>query len=314
MISSGRRRPRSRRRHRRRTSPSKARPGLRPVHPPPRARLGGRPLHRTPAAAWRGARRRPADPTVGMGTADPVRPRWSASTATWPPPATGGRSVVVGGRRPPGVSGAGSTSDRVTGVDNAWPVAREEIFGPSAWSSPLPTRPTPPVRIANARPSALSGAVFSRAPAPPTSSPAAWHRRGQPQRGAGVMSATLPFGGFKRSGLGPEMGEQLAGVLPDRRRSSSMPAEPPWHPPYRRLRAGRLRRAAPDLPGGGAPDHPFLCVEDGAVALGDLDRRKPPTRRRPPRPRRGGRPCSFRLGTTPRSSRPGRRLLAVPRW
>ena len=150
----------------------------------------------------------PADPSVGMGPL--IRPESVERVEGYVSTAREkGADVVAGGRRPEGPSGGWFYEPTVlTGVDNAWPVAREEIFGPVGVVIPFDSDDEA-VRMANDSPFGLSGAVFSRDVG------AAYElacrlRTGEVNLngGAGVMSAEAPFGGCKRSGLGRELGEQ----------------------------------------------------------------------------------------------------------
>ncbi len=175
----------------------------------------------------------PADPGIGMGPL--IRPAAVERVERYVSAARERGEVVTGGRRPVANggsgSGAGGAAGRpegnggrgsgagvppggwfyeptlITGVDNAWPVAREEIFGPVGVVIPV-ADDDEAVRVANDSPFGLSGAVFSQDVG------AAYElacrlRTGEVNLngGAGVMSAEAPFGGFKRSGLGRELGE-----------------------------------------------------------------------------------------------------------
>jgi aldehyde dehydrogenase (NAD+) len=156
----------------------------------------------------------PADPGIGMGPL--IRPAAVERVERYVSAARErGAEVVTGGRRPVGAGVAAGgwfyEPTLITGVDNAWPVAREEIFGPVGVVIPV-ADDDEAVRVANDSPFGLSGAVFSRDVG------AAYElacrlRTGEVNLngGAGVMSAEAPFGGFKRSGLGRELGE--AGFL-----------------------------------------------------------------------------------------------------
>jgi len=150
----------------------------------------------------------PADPSVGMGPL--IRPESVERVDGYVSAARQkGADVVTGGRRPPGPSGGWFYEPTVlAGVDNAWPVAQEEIFGPVGVVIPFEDDDQA-VRMANDSPFGLSGAVFSR-DAGAAYELACRLRTGEVNLngGAGVMSAEAPFGGFKRSGLGRELGEQ----------------------------------------------------------------------------------------------------------
>jgi len=152
----------------------------------------------------------PADPGVGMGPL--IRPAAVERVAGFVDGALArGAQVATGGRRPATAGGWFYEPTVLVGVDNAWPVAREEIFGPVGVVIPV-ADDDEAVRVANDSPYGLSGAVFS-ADLGAAYELASRLRTGEVNLngGAGVMSAEAPFGGFKRSGLGRELGE--AGLL-----------------------------------------------------------------------------------------------------
>ena len=152
----------------------------------------------------------PADPAVGMGPL--IRPQALQRVESYVDAARErGAEVVSGGRRPGGAAGWFYEPTVLAGVDNGWPVAREEIFGPVGVVIPV-ADDDEAVRVANDSPYGLSGAVFS-ADVGAAYELASRLRTGEVNLngGAGVMSAEAPFGGFKRSGLGRELGE--AGFL-----------------------------------------------------------------------------------------------------
>ena len=93
----------------------------------------------------------------------------------------------------------------MVGLDNSARVAREEIFGPVLVAIPH-DGDDDAVRIANDSPYGLSGAVHSADPE------RAWAvarrvRTGTMSVNGGVWySGDVPFGGYKQSGIGREMG------------------------------------------------------------------------------------------------------------
>jgi aldehyde dehydrogenase (NAD+) len=120
----------------------------------------------------------------------------------------GGKFACGGGRPADRDTGFFIEPTLIAGLDNNAKVAREEIFGP-VLTVIAHDGDDDAVRIANDSPYGLSGTVFS----------------GDPERAAGIASrmrvgtvnvnggvwysADMPFGGYKQSGIGREMG--LAG-------------------------------------------------------------------------------------------------------
>ena len=122
--------------------------------------------------------------------------------------AEGGRFACGGGRPADRDTGFFIEPTVIAGLDNNAKVAREEIFGP-VLTVIAHDGDDDAVRIANDSPYGLSGTVFSpdldRANAG-----AARLRVGTVNVNGGVWySADMPFGGYKQSGIGREMG--LAG-------------------------------------------------------------------------------------------------------
>ncbi len=122
--------------------------------------------------------------------------------------AEGGRFACGGGRPADRDAGFFIEPTVIAGLDNNAKVAREEIFGPVLTVIPH-DGDDDAVRIANDSPYGLSGTVFSpdeeRA-----AGIAARMRVGTVNVNGGIWySADMPFGGYKQSGIGREMG--LAG-------------------------------------------------------------------------------------------------------
>jgi aldehyde dehydrogenase (NAD+) len=116
-----------------------------------------------------------------------------------------GARVVCGGARVPDLPGWFYAPTLLADVDNSMAAAREEIFGPVLVAIPFDDDDHA-VRIANDSDYGLSGAVFAddreRALAV-----ARRIRTGTMSVNGGVWyGPDVPFGGFKRSGMGREMG------------------------------------------------------------------------------------------------------------
>ncbi|OBK74570.1 aldehyde dehydrogenase [Mycobacterium sp. 1274761.0] len=120
----------------------------------------------------------------------------------------GGTFACGGGRPADRDTGFFIEPTVIAGLDNNAKVAREEIFGP-VLTVIAHDGDDDAVRIANDSPYGLSGTVFSSDPARALGV-AARLRVGTVNINGGVWySADMPFGGYKQSGIGREMG--LAG-------------------------------------------------------------------------------------------------------
>ncbi|MCV7220369.1 aldehyde dehydrogenase [Mycolicibacterium elephantis] len=122
--------------------------------------------------------------------------------------ADGGRFAAGGGRPADRDKGFFIEPTVIAGLDNNAKAAREEIFGP-VLTVIAHDGDDDAVRIANDSPYGLSGTVFSADPER-AAGIAARLRVGTVNVNGGVWySADMPFGGYKQSGIGREMG--LAG-------------------------------------------------------------------------------------------------------
>jgi acyl-CoA reductase-like NAD-dependent aldehyde dehydrogenase len=90
-------------------------------------------------------------------------------------------------------------------VNNSMTFAQEEIFGPVLVMIPYDTE-YDAVAIANDSPYGLAGAVFS-ADKDKAIAIAKRMRTGQVEVNGGAFNPNAPFGGYKQSGIGRELGE-----------------------------------------------------------------------------------------------------------
>jgi aldehyde dehydrogenase (NAD+) len=149
----------------------------------------------------------PALPTTNVGPL--IRPFAVERTRRYVDGAvTLGAHVETGGGPPPDVDrGFFFSPTLLTGVDNRWPVAQEEIFGPVGVVIAFDSDDEA-VAIANDSRYGLDGHVVSEDVGAAFRMACALRTGGVSiNGGAGVTSPAVPFGGYKRSGLGRENGE-----------------------------------------------------------------------------------------------------------
>jgi aldehyde dehydrogenase (NAD+) len=134
-----------------------------------------------------------------------------------------GARVVTGGARPAHLPRGWYVPPTILGdVDNGMRVAQEEIFGPVLCLIPY-DGDDEAVRIANDSQYGLSGGVWSADPARALATAKRVRTGSIAVNGAYPPFPAVPFGGFKQSGLGRELGpEGLAGYLEPR--SIGLPA------------------------------------------------------------------------------------------
>lgn len=116
-----------------------------------------------------------------------------------------GARLVAGGRRPPGLERGWYLEPTVfADVDNGMRIAREEVFGPVLSLIPY-DGVDDAVRLANDSELGLAGAIFTSDPGAALGI-ARRLRTGHVGINCQGQDWVFPFGGFKRSGIGREMG------------------------------------------------------------------------------------------------------------
>ena len=150
----------------------------------------------------------PADPDTGMGPLISAAQR-ERVLAYIEQGKTDGNSLVYGGNIPPGMDRGFFVEPTIFDCpSNSTAIAQEEIFGPVVCVIGFDTDEEA-IAIANDSQYGLSGGVFSQ-------DPGRAYRIAMRMRtggvlingGGGRLNPSVPFGGYKRSGIGREYGEE----------------------------------------------------------------------------------------------------------